>query len=109
MNQTQASNSRFRSSPAWKEHRAVMLDLAGYACQCCGAKCKEDNAQNLQVHHRDLNKRNYTKLDDKSKFSVLCGDCHKFLHRIHNRLKSKKGTFAGALILYELDEMFFIK
>jgi predicted HNH restriction endonuclease len=102
------SNSRFRSSPIWRDHRLQMLDIADYSCQCCGVKYNHSQASKLQVHHRDLNKKNYLKIEDKSRFSVLCGDCHKFVHRIHNRLKKKKGTFAGALLLYELDEAFFL-
>lgn len=81
--------SDFRTSPEWKQHRVDMLDLHNNTCNFCGIN-HEKHQHKLQVHHRSMLKSEYTNLDDMSRFSLLCSNCHKTVHQMYIRVKSKK-------------------
>ena len=55
----------------WKEIRYAALRRAGFACQACSAKI------NLNVHHRDYDRRGEERPND---VTVLCRSCHGRTH-----------------------------
>ena len=81
--------SDFRTSPEWKQHRVDMLDLHNSTCNFCQINHSK-NTRKLQVHHRSMLKSEYTNLDDMSRFSLLCSNCHKTVHQMYIRVNSKK-------------------
>lgn len=100
----QMSHSRFRSSPEWRDHRLQVLERDDNKCTCCGLKYSADK---LQVHHKDLNKANYYKLDNLDDFVSLCSTCHKCLHAFEHKVRNKKRAFTGESALIELVMRFF--
>ena len=105
INYREMSRAKFRSTPEWKDHRALMLERDEYTCQCCGARHTEATSSSLQVHHMILDKAKYTDLTHEN-FIVLCPICHRFIHQMHNKLHGKRKGFMD-LVLVELVNKFF--
>lgn len=71
----------YMKSPAWREKRAKKLREVGFQCELCGS------AVNLAVHHITYAHLKNEPLDD---LVVLCGQCHKSLHK--KDLKDKEAA-----------------
>lgn len=101
----QKSRARFRSSPAWKDFRLQMIERDGSKCQCCGIRYPSPK---LQLHHKDLSKERYQELDVAENFVCLCSTCHKSLHAMERKVRSKKRAYTGNPALRDLVNQFFI-
>lgn len=81
---TSKERNKFRSTVTWKNFRLEILKERGIYCECCGMKHKS-----LTLHHRNMDKTQYTNLSDVTHFSLLCRNCHDFLHHIHTQTFKK--------------------
>lgn len=86
---TQKEKKKFRDSKEWKDFRADKIDKVNGCCECCGIDHSK-HTRKLQVHHKDSDKKNYSNLSKPENFAVLCSVCHKILHQLEARVRSKK-------------------
>lgn len=64
----------FMQSDAWRDIRAIMLDIYNHKCDTCGSP------NNLQVHHKTYERFGGDEL--VTDLQVLCKNCHA---RVHGR------------------------
>lgn len=80
-------------NPRWQRRRLEMMEVAGFACQHCGAEDKT-----LAVHHRRYFRgRDPWEYPDEL-LLVLCEDCHEAEHATRNMIND-------ALAEMHLDDM----
>lgn len=81
---TNKERTKFRSTNTWKDFRLEILKGRGPYCECCGMKHKS-----LTLHHRNMDKTQYTNLSDPSHFRLLCRTCHDFAHHCYTQVNKK--------------------
>lgn len=79
-------NLRARSNGAYREWRNAVLELAGNACQQCGAKGGHEcdccgTRVTLHVHHIESFAKNIDRRYDPTNGEVLCPKCHHLRHK----------------------------
>lgn len=73
--------------PLWQKKRIEALDVAGYACQCCG-----DEETQLHVHHRQYFKGRLIWEYGTDELEVLCEVCHMEAHAKLDQFKAILAT-----------------
>lgn len=99
------ARAKFRHTPEWGDWRLQVLERSKGKCDMCGMKYPP---QRLQVHHRDMDKDNYEKLENLDHFSCMCSTCHKAVHQFEKKVRSRKRAYEGSPELMELVNKFFI-
>ena len=99
---TATEKKKFRQSKEWKEFRVKKLQDADNKCECCGVKSKV-----LHLHHKNLDKEQYTNISNPSHFVILCKSCHDIAHFYFNRLIHKTNQSKNPA-MFNLIRNFFI-
>lgn len=80
---TSQEKTKWRQSPEWKWLRLSILYERGKKCEICGMPCPSPT-----IHHV-YDSGDYKSLD-KSRYKVLCNQCHRFGHLIlHKKRRTK--------------------
>jgi hypothetical protein len=58
-----------------------LRERLGNVCTFCN-KTKEENGRNLDIHHKDCNKSNFS----EDNFVILCRSCHRRLHIVRKEV-----------------------
>jgi hypothetical protein len=93
---TSDERKKFRASKTWKDFRKQIIAERGLGCECCGRKTKS-----VTLHHKNMDKTQYTNLTDKAHFSLLCQSCHTFVHYCYTQIHKKNATPTQHLINFQ--------
>lgn len=88
--------TKFRASKTWKDYRKQIISERGLLCECCNRKTKS-----LTLHHKNMDKTQYTNLTDKTHFSLLCPTCHSFLHFCYTQIHKKNASPSKRIIDFQ--------
>ena len=103
----QKDKSKFRSSTEWKDFRLQKIEESENKCDLCNNIFIGNRSRKLNLHHRCLDPRQYTDISDKTRFSILCSNCHEFCHTMEKRVNNKKIPCTDSDIL-SIVKRFFI-
>jgi 5-methylcytosine-specific restriction endonuclease McrA len=66
------------------DYRKVAFEHFPHRCSECKTK------ENLQVHHKDRNRKN----NSLSNLQILCSECHRKIHKMRKAYKNKNKKYA---------------
>ena len=69
---------RYLQTDQWHSKAERRKQIDGYCCQMCGKR------EDLQVHH--MTYHNIMNENIEKDLVTLCGDCHRRVHRMMNRI-----------------------
>lgn len=67
------------NDPKWKAYRDFIFIVRGSKCESCG------KPSNLQIHHREYIANRFAWEYLPNEVMVLCGDCHRYIHKIKTK------------------------
>ncbi len=82
MNVNQKTKTKIRNSSAWRKFRAEMYKRSNGRDAITGGKLRKG----WQLHHLDLDIKNYAKINDPSHFVCLNKKTHDMLHFVYNTI-----------------------
>lgn len=105
MTENQRRKRNFRKSKRWKQFKAV----AKSACEGIDLVTGKKLYKGWQLHHFELDEKNYEKLDDVKKFLCCNRKTHEFLHWAYEYYKKDEDfitRFSAALkIMKDINEV----